>query len=64
MNRLKFFIEWQVFGVCTKIGQKLGIASSRIRLWFIYISFLTMGEPVSLESNNATAVDPLPQPDS
>ncbi|HPH22636.1 MAG TPA: PspC domain-containing protein [Chitinophagaceae bacterium] len=34
------------FGVCSAIGEKLGIASSRIRMWFIYISFLTMGSPV------------------
>ncbi len=46
MNRLKYFIEWQLFGVCRNIGQKLGIASSRIRLWFIYVSFITMGSPV------------------
>ena len=46
MNRLKYFIEWQAFGVCTTIGEKLGIATSRIRMWFIYISFLTMGSPV------------------
>jgi len=46
MYRLKYFIEWQAFGVCTAIGEKLGIATSRIRLWFIYISFLTMGSPL------------------
>lgn len=46
MYRLKYFIEWQAFGVCSSIGDKLGIATSRIRLWFIYISFLTMGSPV------------------
>lgn len=46
MNRVKQFIEWQVFGVCTALGDKLGIATSRIRTWFIYISFLTMGSPV------------------
>jgi len=46
MNKLRQFIEWQAFGVCSAIGQKLGIATSRIRMWFIYISFLTMGSPV------------------
>jgi phage shock protein PspC (stress-responsive transcriptional regulator) len=46
MNKLKNFIEWQAFGVCTAIGEKLGIATSRIRMWFIYISFLTMGSPI------------------
>jgi phage shock protein PspC (stress-responsive transcriptional regulator) len=46
MNRFKEFIEWQAFGVCTAIGDRLGIATSRIRTWFIYISFLTMGSPL------------------
>lgn len=46
MNRMRFFIEWQVFGVCTAIGDRMGIATSRIRTWFIYISFLTMGSPL------------------
>ena len=46
MNKLKNFIEWQAYGVCTAIGEKLGIATSRIRMWFIYISFLTMGSPI------------------
>jgi phage shock protein PspC (stress-responsive transcriptional regulator) len=46
VNRLKYFIEWQVFGVCTLIGEKIGIATTTIRKYFIYISFLTMGSPV------------------
>lgn len=48
MYKLKHFIEWQAFGVCSAIGEKLGIATSRIRLSFIYISFLTLGSPVIL----------------
>ncbi|RXK85362.1 PspC domain-containing protein [Filimonas effusa] len=46
MNKLRQFIEWQAFGVCSAIGSKLGIASSRIRMWFIYVTFLTMGSPI------------------
>lgn len=46
MNNLKHFIEWHVFGVCSAIGERVGIASSTIRKYFIYISFLTMGSPV------------------
>ena len=46
MNKLREFIEMQAFGVCSAIGEKLGIATSRIRMWFFYISFLTMGSPV------------------
>ncbi|HTN46897.1 MAG TPA: PspC domain-containing protein [Flavipsychrobacter sp.] len=43
---IKNFIEWKAFGVCSAIGEKMGVATSRIRLWFIYISFLTLGSPI------------------
>ena len=46
MNKVKDFIEWKLFGVCSAIGEKIGIAPSRIRTWFIYISFLTLGSPL------------------
>ena len=46
MYKIKDFIEWQVFGVCTAIGEKMGIATSVIRRYFIYLSFFTLGSPV------------------
>lgn len=46
MKRLQYFIESQAFGVCTMLGERLGFATSSIRLTFIYVSFLTMGSPV------------------
>jgi phage shock protein PspC (stress-responsive transcriptional regulator) len=46
MKYLKFYLEQQLFGVCTYIGEKMGVAISSIRLYFIYISFLTLGSPV------------------
>lgn len=46
LYKIKNYIEWQAFGVCSALGEKLGIATSRIRLWFIYISFLTLGSPL------------------
>ena len=46
LTHIKDFIEWKAFGVCSAIGDRMGIASSRIRLWFVYISFLTMGSPL------------------
>lgn len=46
MKKLREIIELNAFGVCSAIGDKLGIASSKIRMWFIYISFLTMGSPI------------------
>lgn len=46
LTDIRNFIEWKAFGVCSAIGERMGIATSRIRLWFIYISFLTMGSPI------------------
>jgi phage shock protein PspC (stress-responsive transcriptional regulator) len=46
MNKLREFLELHAFGVCTAIGDRLGIASTKIRMWFIYISFLTLGSPI------------------
>ena len=46
MNRFKDFIEWQAFGVLSAIGERMGIATSRIRMWFMYISLLTLGSPI------------------
>ena len=46
MKKIKNFIEWQVFGVCTAIGERMGVATSTIRKYFIYLSFATIGSPV------------------
>ncbi|MGN7720961.1 PspC domain-containing protein [Chitinophaga sp. 22620] len=46
MNKIKDFVEWKAFGVCTALGNKLGIATSRIRIFFIYATFLAMGSPL------------------
>ncbi|MEM7107371.1 MAG: PspC domain-containing protein [Bacteroidota bacterium] len=48
MERLQTFIEKNAFGVCTRLGDKLGIASSSIRLFFIYASFIAVGSPIIL----------------
>lgn len=48
MKRLQHFFQDHAFGVCSALGEKLGIASSSIRLFFIYASFLTLGSPVIL----------------
>jgi phage shock protein C len=48
MKRIQTFFEQKAFGVCAKIGEKLGVPISSIRIFFIYSSFLTFGSPVIL----------------
>lgn len=45
-NRLQAFFEEHAFGVCTALAEKLGVATSSIRLLFIYASFFALGSPV------------------
>jgi len=42
------FLEKYAFGVCSRLGEKFRIPISSIRLYFIYLSFLTFGSPVIL----------------
>lgn len=44
-NILAYF-EKKTFGVCEWWGNKLGIKVGGIRLFFIYVSFLTFGSPI------------------
>ncbi|MFI5171400.1 MAG: PspC domain-containing protein [Chitinophagales bacterium] len=48
LYKLKHLIETGAFGVCSWLGEKMGIASSRVRLWFVYVSFLALGSPLIL----------------
>ncbi len=40
------FLEKQSFGVCTYFAEKLDMSISKIRLFFIYASFLAVGFPI------------------
>jgi phage shock protein PspC (stress-responsive transcriptional regulator) len=48
IDRIQHFFESYAFGVCTRLGEKLGMATSSIRLFFIYASFITFGSPIIL----------------
>lgn len=46
INRFQFLWESYAFGVCHRLGEKLGVATWSIRLFFIYASFITYGSPI------------------
>jgi phage shock protein PspC (stress-responsive transcriptional regulator) len=48
MRYVKDLLERSAFGVCSYLGDKMGVASARVRLNFIYISFVALGSPVIL----------------
>lgn len=39
------FFEQRGFEVCYRLGERMGIRASKIRLFFIYSSFFTLGIP-------------------
>ncbi len=43
---IKTFFEFFAFGVCDRLGDLLKIQSSKIRLFFFYTSFITLGSPL------------------
>jgi phage shock protein C len=45
-GEMKAYVERQAFGVCTWLGEAMGLSTSSIRLYFIYTSFLTIGSPI------------------
>jgi phage shock protein C len=46
MYQFRYFVENQIFGVCTRLGEALTFSASSIRLYFIYATFLTFGSPI------------------
>jgi phage shock protein PspC (stress-responsive transcriptional regulator) len=48
MFRIKHLLQKSAFGVCNYLGEKMGISTSRVRVYFIYLSFVTLGSPIIL----------------
>lgn len=46
MNIFRELTEKGMFGIFSTIGENMGIATYKIRLFFVYISFLTFGSPI------------------
>ena len=46
MEKLRYSVEENLFGVCSRIGEKLNFSASSIRLYFIYATFFTFGSPI------------------
>jgi phage shock protein PspC (stress-responsive transcriptional regulator) len=46
IQKIAFFFEMRSYGVCSWIARESGISSSKVRVGFIYASFITLGSPL------------------
>lgn len=50
IKQFNFFFKEQIekstFGVFAYLGERFGFQSNKLRLYFIYISFITLGSPI------------------
>lgn len=46
VNAIRKYFEHRGFEVCSRSGERMGIAPGVVRKYFIYTSFLTFGSPV------------------
>jgi phage shock protein PspC (stress-responsive transcriptional regulator) len=46
IKQLRPILERSAFGVCEYLGAKMRVSSTTVRLYFIYLSCITMASPV------------------
>jgi phage shock protein C len=46
IQKIVFFFEMRSYGVCEWWARKLGISTSKVRIGFIYGSFIALGSPL------------------
>jgi len=47
-NKISDVATFNLFGLCTLLADKMGLNVDRLRIYFIYSSFLMLGSPVLL----------------
>ncbi|MFA5574570.1 MAG: PspC domain-containing protein [Brumimicrobium sp.] len=48
IQKIVFFFELRSYGVSEWWAKKLGVKTNKVRLFFIYLSFIGLGSPVLL----------------
>ncbi|PWH85902.1 PspC family transcriptional regulator [Brumimicrobium oceani] len=48
IQKIVFFFEMRSFGVSEWWAKKLGVRTTKVRLFFIYSSFIALGSPLIL----------------
>jgi phage shock protein C len=45
-GKFRYLVENQLFGVCSRLGEKMNFSAGSVRIYFIYASFFTFGSPI------------------
>ncbi len=56
-QRILVFFEQQSFGVSTYLANKFNMSTTKVRLFFIYASFLAVGFPILIYLLAAVVLD-------
>lgn len=48
MFPIRDLVERSAFGVCAYVGDRIGLTAGKVRVYFIYISFVTLGSSLIL----------------
>jgi len=46
LEKIRNIIERYSFGICSTLAHKMGLKTGIVRMYFIYLSFITMGSPL------------------
>ena len=46
IQKIIFFFELRSFGVCNWWAKKIGIRTEKVKMFFIYASFVALGSPI------------------
>ena len=48
MYELRYFLEKRGFEVCSRLAERLGMKAKHVRIFFIYLSFFSLGAGFAL----------------
>ena len=48
MHDLRYFLEKRGFEVCSRLAERLGMKAKHVRIFFIYLSFFSLGAGFAL----------------
>ena len=48
INKIRYFLESHGFDVLSRLSERIGLSTAHVRLFFMYLTFFTLGLPFVL----------------